>query len=357
MRKWLFGLAGAGWRAEYYLRIAKEMPERFQVCGIMVNDKKIRMMSEQKWGIKTYATLDELLQRTHPSFMVLAVPWLVTPKMIMHLSDRDMPVLSETPPAPDQNGLHALWKSLKKGARVQVAEQYPLQPLNAALIKLVESGLLGEVRQVQVSIAHAYHGMGLIRRLLGIKFEDAVIKGKRFVSKIVEGPDRKGPPDVEKIVDSIQDISIIDFNGKLAVFDFTETQYFSWFRSQRILIRGEKGEVNNNDVRYLKNYITPVKLELKRMDAGQFVNFEGYYHNGILMGDNWLYRNPFIPARFTDDEIGVASCIAKMGEYLENGRDFYSLAEACQDHYLGMMEQSAAESGETVQTMQQPWAT
>ena len=69
-----------------------------------------------------------------------------------------------------------------------------------------------------------------------------------------------------------------------------------------------------------------------------------------------MYTNPFFPARLSDDEIAVATCLQKMWEYVNVGQDFYGLAEASQDHYLGMMIQQAIESKEPVKTETQIWA-
>jgi len=266
-----------------------------------------------------------------------------------------VPALAETPPAPDLEGLIAVNRLTKQGAKIQVAEQYAFQPLHAARLAIARSGRLGRVTQAQVSAAHGYHGISLIRKLLGITDENACIKACRFTSPIVAGPGRDGPPAEESIASSTQVIAFLNFGDRLGVYDFTGDQYFSWIRSPRVLVRGERGEINNDTVRYLEDFRTPVTLKLLRQNAGEAGNLEGYYHKGILAGAEWVYRNPFIPARLTDDEIAVATCLKKMACYAEGGPEFYPLAEGSQDHYLAMMIDRAVASGETVSTTAQPW--
>jgi hypothetical protein len=91
-----------------------------------------------------------------------------------------------------------------------------------------------------------------------------------------------------------------------------------------------------------------VTLELSRRDTGHDGNLEGLYHEGITLGDEWVYRNPFVPARLTDDEIAVATCLSRMGAYVEGGPALCSLAEAAWDHELGLRMAEAASSGRTV---------
>jgi hypothetical protein len=222
---------------------------------------------------------------------------------------------------------------------------------------MARSGRLGAVTQAQVSVAHGYHGVSLLRTLLGVRFENCSIIGRRFNSRIVAGPGRDGPPKENKIVDAGQELAWLEFDGKLGVFDFTGDQYFSWIRSSRVLVRGEKGEINNEQACYLADYLTPIHCRFERRNAGEDGNLEGYYLKGIQAGSEWIYCNPFAPARLSDDEIGVATALEKMGAYVRGGPAFYSLAEACQDRYLDLLIQEAITTGRTVRTETQPWAT
>ena len=40
MKKIRFGLIGSGWRAEFYIRIAKMLPEQFELTGVLIRDKE-----------------------------------------------------------------------------------------------------------------------------------------------------------------------------------------------------------------------------------------------------------------------------------------------------------------------------
>ena len=352
-----FDLVGGGWRAEFYLRIARALPERFAIDGMVVRDAAKGRIIEQTWGVNTYRDIDGLLAATRPAFVVTSVPWEANPGIVRELAERDVPVLSETPPAPDVPRMTELWRLVERGARIQVAEQYIYQPHHAARLALVRGGALGTVSQAQVSAAHGYHGISLVRRFLGLGYENARITATRFVSPLAAGPDRGGPPTEERIKDSTQTIAWLAFEGqRLGVFDFCGDQYFSWIRGQRLLVRGERGEIIDGRATYLADYATPIEVTFRRMSAGPEGNLEGYYLKGILAGDRWVYRNPFAPGRLADDEIAVATVLAGMAEYVSGGPDVYSLAEACQDRYLDLMIAQAIERGETVETETQPWA-
>lgn len=349
-------ILGGGYRTQAYLQIARALPDRFQVDGMFVRDAAKGQALEARWQVKTYRTLEDLLRSSQPHFVVVSLPRSVTPLLLRELVERGVAVLTETPPAPDLAGLLQVYELAKNGARIQVAEQYHLQPLHAARLALVRSGKLGTVTQAQVSVAHDYHGISLIRKLLGIGYEDVTISAHSFVSPLVAGPDRSGPPLQEKTEPSKQVLAYLDFGEKLGVYDFSSDHYRSWIRSPRLLVRGERGEIKDSQVRYLADYRTPVSFELVRQDAGENGNLEGFYHKGFLAGNEWIYTSPFPGARLNDDEIAIATCLDNMAQYVAGGPDCYSLAEASQDHYLSLLIQRALAAHEVVRTTAQPWA-
>jgi len=51
----------------------------------------------------------------------------------------------------------------------------------------------------------------------------------------------------------------------------------------------------------------------------------------------------------------LATCLVRMAEYVESGKEFYSLADASQDHYLNLMAEKAIETGMPIETKKMPW--
>lgn len=350
-----FGIIGGGFRTKYFLRVARALPERFKVCGMVVRNEENGQEIERDWHLPTYRVLDDFLKAHTPDFVVLVVPPAVNIEYLRALHQAGIPALVETPPAADLDGLLALNRLTELGARIQVAEQYHLRPMMAARLQIIRSGDLGSMTEASVSISHGYHGISLLRKLLGVQFEHAKIKAMRFESPMVAGPSRLGPPAEEKIVMSSRDIAWIHFGDKLGIYDFTKDQHRSWIRSTHLAARGVRGEIHDHRANLLLDHCTPLHLDLKRVNRGEEENVEGYFLSGILLGDRWVYRNPYANARLYDDEIAVATCLDKMAQYTRGGPDFYSVQEASQDHYLAMLVEQAIERGVEVVSTDQPW--
>jgi len=353
-----FGIIGGGWRARHFLQAAKQIPGRFRVGGVLLRDAAEAELLRQEFGVNTYLDFDDFLSNGDMAFIVIAVASSVKCAFIRKVAERGIPILSETPPGTSMDELLALNGMLHDGPKFQVAEQYQFQPLLAAQIAFIRTGKLGTVRQAQVSVAHGFHGTSLVRKMLSVGFENARISGRKFVSPVWAGPGRDGPPDQERVDDFTQVIVQLDFGNKLGIIDLDPAQYMFWIRGSRVLIRGEKGEICNETVRYMKDFRTPVRLELLRQDAS---TKEGLGHQGYLAGEEWIYRSPFQPVnpfesvRLNDDELAMATCLDKMADYVDGGPEFYGLADSLQDTYLSFMIDKALETGEEVTTETQPW--
>jgi hypothetical protein len=352
-----FGLIGAGWRAEFFLRIARDLPERFPLAGVVVRDAEKRARVRDQWSVPVFRSVDELLAKARPGFVVTSVSSLSNLGLIEDLCAQGVPVLSETPIAPELADLHRVFELASSGARIQLAEEYPFQPMHAARLKIVREGLLGPVREADISCALAYHGVSLLRLYLQVGLRLPRISARSFKCKMLAGPGREGPPAERKLIEVERVVAEFDFGDKLGIFDFQTNQHRSWIRSPRGLIRGEEGEIFNSTVRVLRDFETPVQFELTRQDTGLDGNMEGHYHRSIVGGGEIFYENPFPGPRWSDDEIAVATCLAKMQTCVETGESFYSVAEACHDRYLDILVGESLTRGKAVEALAQPWSS
>lgn len=351
-----FAVVGGGYRAGYFLKIARELPGRFRVTGVVTRRADTGAVLEHDWGVPTFRSLDALLEAGTPDFVVVSVAKEASVEVIADVVGRGLPVLAETPPAVDVAGLVELHGMVRAGATVQVAEQYHLEPLVRAQIAVARSGRLGRASWASVSLAHDYHGISVLRRLLGITFEDADVSGHEFSSRVRAGPDRRGDPRDERWAPELHTSGRFDFGDQLGTYEFVSDQYRSWLRSPSLLVRGDLGELRDEEVRSLRDFRTPLRQPITRVAAGGSGSHEGLFLRALVLGDTTVYENDFLPARLADDELSVATLLARMGDHVNGGPEVYSLAEACQDQYLQLVLHQAIAARETIRTETQVWA-
>jgi predicted dehydrogenase len=355
-----FGIVGSGWRSECFLRTAailRAAGHDVAASGIASRKEETRARLAADWGISAFPNPEALAEAIDMDFLLVSVPGSAMKDVLIGLLPLGIPLLSETPPAADLSGLIELNEiAASAGAGIQVAEQYRLAPMNAARIALLESGLIGTPSYAQVSVNHGYHNASLIRNFLGIGFEEAEIRALSFAGPAVKGPGRAGDPEREEIGYPEHRLAFLDFGDKKALFDFEDDQHRSWIRSSRILVRGERGELADSRVSYLRDFMTPVRGSLERIGTGGEDDFEGFHLKGVMFGESWLFRNPTAPARLSDEEIAQARCLIGMKEYIDGGPALYSLADASQDAYLALSIGKSIQGGGTVRTAKQSWA-
>jgi len=315
-----YGIIGAGWRSEFYLRLAALVPEKFSVSGIYIRNEGKRQEFAKKYNVPICNNLEELLN-TDFDFIVSCVNKNSINETAQMLADKGVPVLTETPVST---------KNLK--GKIQVAEQFHFMPRNQAFKKIIDSGILGEVHQVQLSCCHDYHAASLIRFFLDIKDETPTKTTISLPDKLTRYNCRAGHI-APAMVDSEEKITVLDFGTKTAIYDFNFEQYFSDIRSSRIVIRGTNGEIINNTCTYLKDGI-PHSFEIKRNCFGAEESLDGFSLLNITGNGEVLYTNPFKNARLSDEEIAIATCLEKMKGYCLDNISFYGATDAFLDYML-----------------------
>lgn len=354
--KHTFILVGCGWRGEFFLRAAKHLPDKFEVLGVVTGNED-RQKRVENMGFRHFPTIDAALSGAGaaPDFVIESVTPTASTKVILELMHKGLPVLSETPAARGYEDLLNFAKEMPKDVKYQMAEEYHLRPDHLARKKIIDSGLIGKASQAAISMTNDYHAISLIRKYLNVPGDNAVIRAHEFNVPGMPGFERSGFPQAETPKDYAQVLATLDFGGKMGIYDFENGQHRSFIRTQHIIIKGDRGIIDNHHIKYLKDYKTPMETYLKRKSFGIEESAEGAGLWGYVANGEWAYQNTYMFSRMTDDEIAVAECMERMGNYVKGGEPFYSFPQAAQDTYLAQLIAKAKDTGEVVKAEPQPW--
>jgi len=307
-----FAVIGSGWRSLFYVRIAKAMPQHFQMCALLCRTKEKAQKFAEEFQIFTTCDENEIIEKK-PDFIVSAVSKVNMYEACMHWLSLGFPVLSETPIALTEERLKTVWQKCLNGAKLQVAEQYFLFPSYQQIIRTIESGMIGTPVSMTVSAMHDYHATSIIRRMLQVGLADAVISGKKFSFPVTDTKTRYETLTDGKVVEKEEKHLILEYaNGKVAFYDFLSDQYRSRIRNRYLNVRGTRGEIINDTVYYLDTHHLP---DTKKI----------------------TYFNPYAELGLNEDETAIAGILFGMAEYIKTGKEIYPMREALEDAYLSIL--------------------
>ncbi|MCR1842802.1 Gfo/Idh/MocA family protein [Murimonas intestini] len=354
MEKIKYMVIGYGWRADFYIRAAQMLPDRLEAVSRVVRTSE-RAGELRKRGEAAFASIEEAL-KAGPDFAVLCVPREAAEEYLGQLARLQVPVLCETPPAADTEGLNQLWHMAERTKmKIQVAEQYIFWPVYAAIREIISRGIIGKTSMAMLSAVHDYHAVNLFRNFLGLGFENCRIHGESLKTSFVKTEDRGGFDYDGTVIDTKRALATLEFeNGRTCIYDFMGEQYNSVIRTRRLNIQGTRGEINDLTVRYLNGHNEGMEENIRRVDRGICGN-AGWHHLGMQFQGEYVYKNPFGDVRMNDDETAVAECLIKMKEYLDTGRESLSLRDALQDTYLSFAMETCISKGSTEMTRSQDW--
>ncbi len=355
MEKIRFIIVGSGWRSLYYVRIAKALSGRFELCAMLCRtQEKAQRMSEEN-GIYTTTSEEECIGMK-PDLVVVAVSKASIAEVSMHWMDMGFHVLSETPAGLDLITLEKLWTYRD---RLVVNEQYRMYPIYRALLEISNSGILGERSCLNISLAHEYHGASLMRAFLGIP------QGEQFsvCAKTYEFPSTETLTRYERFTDGHvvtkkRTVATFEFeSGKVAFYDFDSDQYRSPIRRNTLKLQGVRGEMVDHSVHYLDRWNWPVTSKVavssrKVRTAYDNPNLEEIEEvTSISFEGNSLYESEFGLCGLAQDETAMAT----MMERTALGDLPYPLEEALQDAYTMLLLQEAIETGSVVHSSKRIW--
>ncbi|MEV4754367.1 Gfo/Idh/MocA family oxidoreductase [Micromonospora sp. NPDC049559] len=345
-----FAFVGFGFRARTIWRLAAELPDVTCVGAVVRTPREL--------PLPRFASLADCLASARPDFLVTALPASANAEILVEAVAHGVPVLSETPPAPDLAGLRRLWSAVGAAGLVQVAEQYLLLPAHAARLAAVRSGIIGTPTQVQVSSTQLYHAVSLIRGLLDAGHAPATVRATRTVAPLVDPLNRAGWTDDPVPRPASTTIATLDFGGgRSGLYDFTDNQTRNQLRFRRILVRGSHGELRDDEITHLPAPRTVLRSPLVRRQIGHDLDLNGFHTETISLGTEVLYRNPYPQHRWNDDEIATATLLQATAAWVRGaGPPPYPLAEGAQDHLVALAIEEAADTDRTVTTSTEDWS-
>lgn len=315
-----FAVIGSGWRSLFYVRIARALPDMFELTALLCRGQEKADRIQKEYGIHTTTSEDEVIV-SKPDFVVSAVNKSSMSDVVRYWAAKGIPVLSETPAGLDIDTLKAIRQDVENGARIQVAEQYFLYPSIKAVIDECKSGTIGEPVSLTISAMHDYHAASVIRRMLDTGLEDVTVTGKTFSMKVTDTRTRYEVLTEGRVVEKEEKHLIMEYaDGKTAFYDFMSDQYRSPIRNRYINLRGTRGEIINDTVYYLDkdNLAACKKLDI---------------------------TNPYGYAGLSEDEAAITEILLGMKEYVDKGKEVYPMNEALYDAYMGILMCEAGKPG------------
>lgn len=363
MDKIKFVIVGSGWRSLYYVRVAKALPEIFELCAMYCRTEEKAQKIAEEHHINTTTSVDECVNY-QPDFVVVVVNKASIAEVSMEWMQRGFTVLCETPAALEAETLNKLWYMHNQGYKLVVAEQYTSYPEYRALLKVIDRNIIGEPDCLNISLAHEYHGASLMRALLKESSDmDFTVSAKTYQFPTTETLTRYDSFKDGRIANKKRTVATFEFaDGKVALYDFDSEQYRSPIRKNTLKLQGSRGEIIDRKVYYLDEKNEPVISEIrteKRLVETKYENPNLHYIEeviGVHFEDSHVYTPEFGLCGLAQDETAVASLMKRTAAYSRgDAQEPYPLKDALQDAYMAILLREADVTQSKVSSTKQGW--
>lgn len=368
-------IVGTGSRSSYmYGPILKGLPD-VELVSVWGRSESPSRQLGQRLAVPWYTDLERLIRETGPAIGIVCVNYSANGQVGLMAVEHGLHILAETPIAHKLAEADAIIAAARqRGLKVEVSEQFHRRPLEQIKLKLIETGLFGQVYSSFNDFAgHGYHGVSVMRSYLGFETRPLQVVGlvreydlEGYWSRL---SGKRGPRTES------QEHGLIAFDGgKTGIFHWTSVGYdcpLRWWRSSRFLAeRGMGITVGVGlDVEERLSLLAPgaeapllVTLERRweRVDGGALVAMVA--HTGDAQQPVVRWENPFRPAsrgegvQWHDDEIGVAACVMSLVDAVRsNTEPSYGPVQARLDQEIILaIRHSSLRGGEPIELPMDP---
>jgi predicted dehydrogenase len=358
---------GPGRRQRYlYENIVRALPDTDLVAIWGRSEDSTRRMGEAM-GIPWYTDMHHMIRETGAQIGIVNVAYSANGVVGLLAVEHGLNVLLETPIAHKLSEADAIIAAAQKNkVKVEIAEQFHRRPLEQIKLKLIQSGIFGQVYSSFNDFAgHGYHGVSVMRSYLGFDAKPVQVTGAvrkyplaAHYARIADNYDPR---------DESQEHGIIAFeDGRLGFFHWTSVAYDSalrWWRSSRFLAEKGMGITVGVgiDVHEQLSLLAPggegpqfitIERRWERVDGGALLAMIA--HTGDPENPIVRWDNPFAQVekgqgpQWHDDEIGVAGCVMSLVDAVRNNTEpSYGARQGRLDQELiTAIRQSSANGGQ-----------
>ena len=139
MEKVKLGFIGAGRRAQFFLKIAGELKDTYQIAGAVTARRESGEEFSRKYEAPSYISIDEMVDKVKPDILLNMVDREHKIEVMLGLMDYNLPILCETPAGETLKELQMVWKSAKeKSAKIEIVSNTYLNPSSRYVLNLFE---------------------------------------------------------------------------------------------------------------------------------------------------------------------------------------------------------------------------
>lgn len=305
----------------FYIRIARLVPDLARINAVYT-----RRHGYSIHGLYVTESLEDALSRPHDAVIVASGREGYT-GMMRSLAERGETILTETT------------FSLLSDSEIEevediegyTLEQYRNLPLFASVMEA--SKMIGDVSQLRLSALHNHHAATLIRAILGEEGMPGSVIAKDYDSRIARTGSRSGRVRSGEMESYVRKLRILEYpSGKLFIDDFSSNLYHSALIRPEIEVRGDRGIVNQEGVRYVNDEGYAISMPFVFHRDSEFYSGSSALSH-VTLGSSVVFSNPFYPAPLSDDEIAIALCLSAF----DQGHPEYTIRDGILDTRIGRL--------------------
>ena len=329
-------IVGSGWRSLFFVRVIKAMPDKFNLLAMLTRSEETALRVASENGIYV-TTKEKECVNLNPDLVVVATSKTNIVDTAIKWANYGFEVLMETPAGISEEDF-GKFETCNCKDKISVAEQYHRYPIYQAIKRVMETGILGNINDMVMSLCHDYHAVSLMRFFFGNIDGAKVLFNTEYPINVLETGNRGGVKYDGSLKEYKRSIALLEFSAnRHATYDFSSLLYHTEIANQGLIIRGSLGEYKDGEFIFaqeVKNTGSVDEIHKEIVEKYRYckekleIKYSGPEVEKICFKGKCLWTNPYLNLGFGNDEIAIADLLLDKSKY--------SLDLAIEDARLGL---------------------